>query len=60
MESFLKQISQIEMGKLLKHGYVVNTKRGYVTKTGQQVGFYRTKNKRYIEDRYVNLAKDLD
>ena len=42
--------------KLLSEGVIRNTKRGYVDRRGEQVGYYRTKGvarKRYIEDKYV-------
>lgn len=33
--------------------------KGYVNSKNQPAGFYRTKNKMYIEDWYANKAKKL-
>ena len=55
----LKQVNNEEMKKLIDNKYVCNSKKGYVDKYGNPVGFYRTKNKRYIEDKYVDIAKKL-
>jgi hypothetical protein len=52
----IKQISKSEIEKLLSEGVIRNTRRGYVDRNGEQVGYYRTKGvarKRYIEDKYV-------
>lgn len=52
----IKQISKNEIEKLLSESVIRNTKRGYVDRRGEQVGYYRTKGvarKRYIEDEYV-------
>lgn len=55
----MKQINNEEMKKLINNKYVYNSKKGFVDKNGNIVGFYRTKNKRYIEDKYVDIAKKL-
>ena len=55
----IKQISKEEMTKLLKHNYVKNTKYGIVNNNGSSVGYYRTRHRRYIEDKYADLAKTL-
>jgi len=55
----LKQISNEEMKKLIDNKYLRNGSKGFVDKRGDTVGFYRTRNKRYIEDRYVDIAKKL-
>lgn len=55
----MKQISSEEMKKLIDNKYVRNSSKGFVDKNGNTVGFYRTRNKRYIEDRYVDIAKKL-
>ena len=52
----IKQISKNEFEKLLSKSVIRNTKRGYVDRNGNPVGYYRTKGvakKRYIEDKYV-------
>lgn len=52
----IKQISKSEIEKLLSEGVIRNTRRGYVDRNGEQIGYYRTKGvarKRYIEDKYV-------
>lgn len=55
----MKQISKEEMKKLIDNKYVCNSTKGYVDKRGYTVGFYRTRNKRYIEDKYVDIARKL-
>nr|DAE89679.1 MAG TPA: hypothetical protein [Bacteriophage sp.] len=52
----IKYISKNEIEKLLSEGVIRNTRRGYVDRRGEQIGYYRTKGvarKRYIEDKYV-------
>ena len=55
----LKQITKEEMALLLDKGIVRNSHQGIVDKNGFTVGFYRTRNKRYIEDKYVGIARKL-
>lgn len=55
----MKQISNKEMQKLIENKYVRNSSKGFVDRYGNTVGFYRTRNKRYIEDKYVDIAKKL-
>lgn len=52
-------ITKQEMDKLFKHGIIKQTSYGIVSKLGKPTGFYKTKTNRYIEDKYVNIAKDL-
>ena len=52
----IKYISKSEIENLLFKGVIRNTKRGYIDKNGNPIGYYRTKGvakKRYIEDKYV-------
>lgn len=53
----MKLITKEEMEVLLKHNVVRNSHRGIIDKRGFPVGFYRTRNKRYIEDKYVGIAR---
>ena len=54
----IKQISKAQIEKLLKDGVIRNTRRGYVKRNGEHVGYYKTcGGKRYIEDYYVNLLE---
>lgn len=55
----MKQISKEEMKKLEKAKIVKNSSIGYVDNNGEVVGFYRTRNRRYIEDKYVDIANKL-
>lgn len=55
----IKIITQKEMNTLLKNGIIKHTARGIVSKDGKPTGFYRTKTNRYIEDKYVDIAKSL-
>lgn len=56
---YLKEISKEEVQILEKNNLIHNTVRGYVNRRGESVGFYRTRNKRYIEDRFADTAKRL-
>lgn len=47
------------MNALIEKKVLYNSVKGLTDKRGGSVGFYKTKNKRYIEDKYVNLAKRL-
>ena len=47
------------MSVLLNNGVIKNTSQGFIDGRGYPVGFYRTRNKRYLEDRYVDMAKNL-
>ena len=53
----IKAVTQSEMNYLVKNNILRNTKRGYVNDKGFIVGFYRTRTKRYLEDRYVDRAR---
>lgn len=55
----MKEIKKEEVEILLIKKYIKNTSKGLVDKNGNPIGFYRTRNKRYIEDKYVNIAKKL-
>ena len=55
----IKKITMEEMRLLEKHKIIKNTKYGYIDKNGNPTGFYRTRHKAYIEDRFVDMAKDL-
>jgi hypothetical protein len=56
----IKQISKKEIEKLVENNFIINRYGGYRDKRGNEVGFYRTKNKRYIEDKYVAIAQKLN
>lgn len=47
------------MELLIKNKVVQNSSKGFVDKNKNQIGFYRTRNKRYIEDKYVDIAKKI-
>lgn len=53
------EITKREMTVLLKKGIIRNTHRGFVSSENSEIGFYRTKNKRYIEDSYAIKAQEL-
>lgn len=53
----MKLITKEEMNVLFENGFLRNSNRGIVDKRENVVGFYRTRNKRYIEDKYVGLAR---
>jgi hypothetical protein len=55
----LKEVKKQEMSVLVNNGVIKNTSQGFIDGRGYPVGFYRTRNKRYLEDRYVDMAKNL-
>ena len=55
----MKQITKEEMKKLVDNKIVANGKYGYIGTDGYPIGFYRTRNRRYVEDRYADIAKTL-
>ena len=55
----LKEITKKEMEALLKNGVIRNSDRGFIKTNGDVVGFYRTRHRRYLEDKYVDIAKKL-
>lgn len=55
----MKTITKSQFEALLKNGILKNTNDGVVDKNGNSVGFYRTANKRYVEDRIADMAQDL-
>ena len=59
VDNDLKEVTKEQMELLMKKGIVRNSSKGFVDKNENQIGFYRTRNKRYIEDKYVDIAKKL-
>jgi hypothetical protein len=57
--NIIKQISGEQVNKLVKKGIIKNTHNGYVNQKGMVVGFKLTRHKKYIEDKYANLARKL-
>lgn len=55
----MRVITKEEMKILLENGILRNTNKGIVDCREYLVGFYRTRNKRYIEDKYVEIARSL-
>lgn len=55
----MEEISKEEVKKLIENKYLRNTSHGFVDDKYKVVGFYRTRHKRYIEDKYAELAKEL-
>ena len=55
----MKEIKKEEVELLLKRKFIKNSSNGLVDKHGNSVGFYRTRNKRYIEDKYADIVKKL-
>lgn len=55
----MKLITKEEMNTLFEKGILRNTKKGIVDRRESNVGFYRTRNKRYIEDKYIAIARKL-
>ena len=57
--SKIKQITKEEVNVLLKNGVLKNTTDGLVNQKGYPTGFYTTRTKKYIEDKYVDIARKL-
>lgn len=55
----MKEIKKEAVELLEKKKIIRNFRKGYVDKSGKAVGFYRTRNKRYIEDKYADIAKRI-
>lgn len=55
----MKEIKKEDVELLEKKKIIRNSRKGYVDKFGNVIGFYHTRNKRYIEDKYVDIAKRL-
>ena len=55
----MKSITKEELIALIKSGIVKNTRDGIIKPDGTPTGFYRTRNKRYIEDKFADLAKKI-
>jgi len=47
------------MKKLIENGYIYNTARGFKDSRGREVGFRNTRNKKFIDDKFANIAKQL-
>lgn len=59
MDIKLREIKKEQIEILEKRKIIRNTGNGFIDKFGNKIGFYRTQNKRYIEDKYVNIATKL-
>lgn len=55
----IKEITQKEVQALKKHGKIQETNRGLVSPTGEETGYIRTKHKAFIEEKYVDMARNL-
>ena len=55
----MKEIRKEDVELLISKKIIKNTTKGFVDKNENQIGFYRTRNRRYIEDKYVDIAKKL-
>ena len=55
----MKEITVAEMKKLFDAGVIKNTRRGIVDQNDNLTGYKTTRNKRYIEGKYVDIAQSL-
>lgn len=55
----MKEITKEELNILIENNVVKNSNRGFLGQNNYKIGFYRTRHKRYMEDRYVDRAKRL-
>lgn len=51
----IKLITKEQVERLERDNIIHNTSKGYIDNQGYTVGFYRTRNKRYIEDKYADM-----
>ena len=55
----LDSLRKEDVELLISKKIIKNTTKGFVDKNENKIGFYRTRNRRYIEDKYVDIAKKL-
>lgn len=55
----MKEITNEAIKKLLDSNIIKNTNKGFVDHRGNTIGFHRARQKRYIEDKYVDMAVRL-
>lgn len=55
----MKEVTKKEMELLVEKKIIRNSDEGFKDKNGYEVGFYRTRHKRYLEDKYVDIARKL-
>lgn len=55
----MREISKELLKLLVTTKTIRNTGRGYVDQNGRLVTVCATKNKRFIEDKYVDIAENL-
>lgn len=55
----MKPIKKKEIDLLLKKKIIRNSCRGMVDEENIPIGYYSSKNRIYIEDKYVDIAKKL-
>ena len=53
----MREIKKEELELLESRRIISNSDKGFVDRSGNVIGFYRTRNKRYIEDKYVDIVK---
>lgn len=59
MVSVIKIITKEEVKLLIDKGILKNTSKGLVDQTMTPTGYYITRHKRYIEDKYADMAKQM-
>lgn len=55
----MKEIKKEEIELLQNNKIIFNSNKGFLNQAGNVIGFYKTRNKRYIEDKYANIAEKL-
>lgn len=55
----MKEITKSEMDLLIQKGILISTGRGMMDKRGSLVSYSRTRHKRYIMDKYADIAHNL-
>lgn len=59
MVSTIKIITKEEVNLLIEKGILQNTKYGLVDQNMTPTGYYITRHRRYIEDKFADMAKKM-
>jgi len=55
----MEPITKEQLNALIENGILKNTREGIINNDGLPAGFYKTRHKRYIEEKYLYIAKTL-
>lgn len=55
----MKEITKEAIEALERNNVIRNTSDGFVDHRGNSIGFHKARKKRYVEDKYVDIAARL-